>query len=295
MKKKLLLFALVIAMAAIAIVGGTLAYFTDTKEATNTFTVGNVKIDLIESQYHRVNAGKGNATDETEPIIGGYLWAANVDMQGTVENTPDKENYAWEGLFFSDDQIKADAEQYKDMDDPETEEDETGYFYANATKMVPGDNVRKNPYVINEGDNPAYIRVRAMVPCSLFVILDNGLSYWNSTALADGVVSEAVESYNAAQNVMDWVDSGKADEFKVLHNGIEYYEFDFTYTQPLEAGAMTFWNVWGNIAIDKYATSEDLAAVDSFDVIFEADAIQAEGFVDAAEAFAAFEQQSLRK
>ena len=28
----------------------TLAYFTDTKSATNTFTVGNVKIDLIGVQ-----------------------------------------------------------------------------------------------------------------------------------------------------------------------------------------------------------------------------------------------------
>lgn len=285
MKKKILTLCLVLALAATAVIGGTLAYFTDTDAETNTFTVGNVKIDLIESQYHRVNAGKGETT-EAEPIIGGYLWASNVKLEGTEENTPDKTNYTWEGAFFSDDQIKADADTYKAED---------GYFMVESEKMVPGDNVRKNPYVINEGNNPAYIRVRAMVPCSLFVILDNGLSYWNSTALADGVVSEAVESYNAAQNVMDWVDSGKADEFKVLHNGIEYYEFDFTYTKPLEAGAMTFWNVWGNIAIDKYATSEDLATVDSFDVIFEADAIQSEGFVDAAEAFAAFDQQSLRK
>ncbi len=286
MKKKLLSFALVVAMAATAVVGGTLAYFTDTDAEENTFTVGSVEIDLIESQYHRVNAGKGNATGETEPIIGGYLWAADVDMQGDDTNTPDKENYTWDGLFFSDNQIKEDAASYKT---------EGGYFDTESENMVPGDNVRKNPYVVNTGNNPAYIRVRVLVPCSLFVILDNGLSYWNSTALEDGVVSEAVDSYNSAQNVMDWVDSGKADEFKVLHDGVEYYEFDFTYTKPLEAGAMTFWNVWGNIAIDKYATSEDLAAVDSFNVIFEADAIQSEGFTDAAAAFAAFEQQSLRK
>ena len=286
MKKKLLSLALVVVMAATAIVGTTLAYFTDTDAEKNTFTVGNVKIDLIESQYHRVNAGKGNAIGETEPIIGGYLWAADVDMQGNVENTPDKENYTWNGLFFSDEQIKADAETYKA---------DGGYFVNESKNMVPGDNVRKNPYVINKGNNPAYIRVRALVPCSLFVILDNGLSYWNTTALEDGVVSEAVDSYNSAQNVMDWVDSGKADEFKVLHDGVEYYEFDFTYNKPLEAGEMTFWNVWGNISIDKYATSEDLAAVESFDVVFEADAIQSEGFADAAEAFAAFEQQSLRK
>ena len=66
----------------------TVAYFTDTDAKTNTFTVGNVKIELLESQYHRVNAGKGNATGEKEPLMGGYLWAADVNMQGTPENTP---------------------------------------------------------------------------------------------------------------------------------------------------------------------------------------------------------------
>ncbi|MDD6871337.1 MAG: TasA family protein, partial [Clostridiales bacterium] len=49
-KKKSLVLALTIAMVAILAVGGSLAYLTDTKTATNTFTVGNVKIDLIEQQ-----------------------------------------------------------------------------------------------------------------------------------------------------------------------------------------------------------------------------------------------------
>ncbi len=48
MKKKILALSMCIALAAIAIVGASLAYFTDTKSATNTFTVGNVKIELNE-------------------------------------------------------------------------------------------------------------------------------------------------------------------------------------------------------------------------------------------------------
>lgn len=50
MKKKIIAFGLVVAMLAIAVVSGTLAYFTDSDEATNTFTVGNVKIQLVEQQ-----------------------------------------------------------------------------------------------------------------------------------------------------------------------------------------------------------------------------------------------------
>ena len=48
MKKKILAMCLCVAMLAIAIIGGTLAYFTDTDVETNVFTTGNVDIDLIE-------------------------------------------------------------------------------------------------------------------------------------------------------------------------------------------------------------------------------------------------------
>lgn len=272
-KKKILVLALTIAMVAILAVGGSLAYLTDTKSATNTFTIGNVKIELLESQYHRVNAGKGNATGQTEPLTGGYLWAADVDMKGTPENTP---NYTtsgegWDGLYFSDAQIEADAAAYKN-----------GYF-AEHSKMIPGSNVRKNPYVKNTGANDAYIRVRVLIPVSLFDVIDNGPSYWTSTAINEGrVTSKAVATYNT---------SGATAVPKVTRGTTEYYEYDFTYVNPVKPGELTFWNVWGNIAINKDATAEQLANVEKFDVIFEADAIQADTFANATEAFAAFDKK----
>ena len=51
MKKKLIALFLCVSMLAIAVVGGTLAYFTDKDEATNVFTVGNVSIDLTEPKW----------------------------------------------------------------------------------------------------------------------------------------------------------------------------------------------------------------------------------------------------
>ena len=274
MKKKITAIFLCVALVAIAIVGASLAYFTDTDKETNTFTVGNVKIELLESQYHRVNAGKGNATGETEPLSGGCLWAANVDMQGNPGNTP---NYVtsgevWDGLYFSDDQIEADAALYKN-----------GYFAEHSQNMVPGANVRKNPYVKNTGANDAYIRIRALIPVSLFDVIDKGPSYWTTTAMNEGqVTSNAVDTYNT---------SGATAVKQVERGGIKYYEYDFTFVKAVKPGELTFWNVWGNIAINKDATADDLANVKSFDVIFEADAIQAEGFADAKAAFAAFDAQ----
>ena len=77
--------------------------------------------------------------------------------------------------------------------------------------------------------------------------------------------------------------------------------YTFIRVEPLAAGAMTEWNVWNNIGIDKDATSEDIQkAIKSgaitvkadgtmtFNVLVEADAIQAEGFADATAAWAAF-------
>lgn len=48
-KKKILALALVAVIAVTAIAGASLAYFTDTKTAENTFTMGNVKIVLDET------------------------------------------------------------------------------------------------------------------------------------------------------------------------------------------------------------------------------------------------------
>ena len=218
-----------------------------------------------------------------EPIIGGYLWAADVELLGDRDNTPDAKNGTtgnW--TYFSDAQIIADAEHYKD---------EGGYFETHSNLMVPGANVRKNPYVRNTGVNDAYVRVRALIPVDLFAIIDKGPSYWTTTAMnEDKVVSEAVNYYLTDEGYAAFMD-GTADEYIVVRNGIRYYEFDFTYTYVLESGAMTFWNCWGNIAIDKDATAEQLANVQSFDVIFEADAIQAQGFANYADAFAAFDAE----
>ena len=76
MKKTIAIVALVV-LVAVASVLGTLAYLTDTKTATNTFTVGNVKIELLESSLHRENAGVANGQTSTSE-----LWS-DVKMEGT--------------------------------------------------------------------------------------------------------------------------------------------------------------------------------------------------------------------
>lgn len=57
MKKKILAIVLCVAMLAIAVVGGTMAYFTDTHQQTNTFTAGKVNITLDEKELAKDDDG----------------------------------------------------------------------------------------------------------------------------------------------------------------------------------------------------------------------------------------------
>jgi len=72
MKKKILALTLCVVMLAVAVTGATLAYFTDTEDEINVFTLGNVKIDLVEEQRD----DNGTALEEFEddkvllPIVG---------------------------------------------------------------------------------------------------------------------------------------------------------------------------------------------------------------------------------
>ena len=72
MKKKILALCLCVVLAVTAVTGATLAYFTDKEVATNEFTLGNVKIDLVEEQRN----DEGTDLEEFEdnkvllPIVG---------------------------------------------------------------------------------------------------------------------------------------------------------------------------------------------------------------------------------
>ena len=270
MKKKITAIFLCVALVAIAVVGASLAYFTDTKSATNTFTVGNVKIDLIESRYHR--EGNDNSGDTSIP---------------NPTQTASGMKYVTDGhKAFTDAEIKADAETYA-----------TEYLAVKGENMVPGRGVAKCPYVINTGVNDAYIRIRVMVPSAAnrdFVeVKDGGVitNQWCSSSFMSG---EFIDGKGGG-----W-DDAHAIQRDVEKNGMKYDVYTFTRTEPLKAGAMTEWNVWNFIGIDKTATSADVqkaitagaitATGDTMtlNVLVEADAIQAEGFADAAAAWAAF-------
>ena len=276
MKKKLTAIFLCVALAAIAIVGASLAYFTDTDSATNTFTVGNVKIDLIESRYHR--QGSGSSGDTSIPAPTGTANGMKYVSDGAT--------------IFTDEEIKADAANY------------SAYIGERGKNMVPGKNIAKSPYVINTGANDAYVRIRVMIPSNAnreyLQARSGGVidSQFCTTAITSGEFM-----HNNKVNDRPFVDiSGKG---YIDENGVGYDVYTFIRNEPLKPGEMTEWNVWNYIGIADEATSANIQkAVDkgailvsedgtmTVNVLVQADAIQAEGFADAKAAFAAFDAQA---
>lgn len=91
MKKKILAFTLCAAMLAIAVVGGTLAYFTDTDAQVNTFTSGNVAIDLFED-FGDNSSGIAKLLPATGSAQAGTL-KNGIEKEIFVENTGSEDAY----------------------------------------------------------------------------------------------------------------------------------------------------------------------------------------------------------
>lgn len=91
-KKSILMAAIAVMLVAVLVVGGTLAYFTDTKSATNTFTMGNVSIDLNEQQ--KGEKGLEPFAQDKQLVPGKSNDGNAVSKIVTVTNTS-KTNDAW--------------------------------------------------------------------------------------------------------------------------------------------------------------------------------------------------------
>ena len=92
MKKKILTLCLVVALAATAVIGGTLAYFSDTDAQKNTFTTGNVAIDLWEDFGDNDDTGIEELIPATGSAQAGTL-KNGIEKEVYVDNTGSEDAY----------------------------------------------------------------------------------------------------------------------------------------------------------------------------------------------------------
>lgn len=96
-KKKIISLCLAIALVVLAVTGASFAYLTDSKSAENTFTIGNVKIELNEQQV-----GKDGLEEfeQDKKLMPGTSDVNAVDKIVTVENTGNNDAWVWVDLYI---------------------------------------------------------------------------------------------------------------------------------------------------------------------------------------------------
>ena len=256
MKKRIIAISLVVAMLAIAVIGGSLAYFTDTDAATNTFTVGNVDIKLIEQQ--KGAEGLEPFDQEKNLVPGTSSNGSAVSKIVTVENTGSNPAYVWVEMRIPTALLDLGADgQYK----PGTLESKNALHYNTYGYFMPNyhtSDYTKSPVadgILDADLNPTY--ANAVDP-------DDGL--WN-----------------------DFVIVGTDGDFTVLRSTMVKPLPAGMVSMPALRQLYMDWRVMRTASGDfTLPNGSTYPAAGSWNVTVTAYAIQAQGFADVNAAVAAY-------
>ena len=178
MKKKVLALSFVMALLAIAVVGGSLAWFTDTDSAVNTFTVGSVHIYQHE-EFDSTKAGKltpvNGTFDEANYENDNY-----IRKKVRVENTGKNDAYIQTFVAMPKDLVEKEALGFIYNTDAAAGEwtematvadigdiDYVVYRYRYAEPVKPGD---KTPYSLQ------YMYIASDVNANTYDTNNNGIT-----------------------------------------------------------------------------------------------------------------------
>ena len=242
MKKKILAIVLCVAMLAIAIVGGTMAYFTDTDAATNTFTSGNVAIDLTEAIVQKVE-------DKTAENYGDLV---AVDKDGQRNDVGDAGSNLYDyGKLYPGQNI---------FKDPTIENIGSEDAYI-AAKIIVTDGEGDIHKLIGSG-YMGLLRIDKMVSGGIVKENDTQKSDYNNLS-ANGLPVYGDETYSVYQ-VGD------------IANGV--YTFYVFFEKPQAQGDKVV--LFENILIDAGWDNEQMAELKDLKIEIQAYATQEYGFKD---------------
>jgi len=211
MKKKIVAMAVIAAMLTIAIVGGTMAYFTDTDEAENVFTFGNV--DIIQRENQRT-IGQWTVIGDGAPVndvlkIETFEDDKNVFPAVLSKLTP-KEAISVNGFDFQ-------------------------------IRKMEGNYVDKIVNVYNNGSEEAYVRTIIAIP-SLNGYDDGNPTenplHWNYLEASD--FNGVGWDWTGAKGADLTVENAQSDKISaVTIDGVEYDLYVATYSAALAPKAWT--------------------------------------------------------
>ncbi len=267
-KRKVTSLAAIGIIGAIALSGASIAYFSDTKTATNTFTVGNVKIDLIEQETVKGEEGVVvglQAFTQDKTLKPGTSSDGNaLSKIVTVKNTGEGDAWVWVELKIP------------------------AYLVSNEFKAAPHTDESKNALHWN-----SYAH---------FTTAHNASGSYKNSAINDGVIDA---DGNVTDINMVSVADGLWNDFKYIATetieGTEYVVVRASMVKTLPAGktslpalkqvyqdwrVKTMTNANGNVYNLPDGTTISTDA--SWKVIVNAYAIQADGIENVDAAIAAY-------
>lgn len=258
MKKKILALVLCVAMLAIALVGGTLAYFTDNDADVNTFVVGNVKIKQNEEQReyvideetgrHDYNDAKVVAFENDHPLVPAVIPGDSYSYDGEI--------------------TLGNSETYKIWD--ETINNELDKFIT----------------VTNTGSEEAYIRTiiafeddtAGSLTTKLHTLWCSKNGGYEELTIKPDATGEYVGM--ESDKAIYWLQNADGSWLTLNISGTTYTVAVFTYKDYLEAGETSHPSLM-QLWLDPTTTNEWSEAVgDQYQILAASLAVQADGFND---------------
>ena len=174
MKKKIIALCLVVCLIAIAAIGGTLAYFTDTDQDVNVFVSGNVSIDQMEHTFDDDNNFVELDADTLDKAL----------KLMPVIKLDDTDYAQYEQIMIGDYYSTLDVEE---GGIPAAERYVNAWSYANV--------VDKYVSVYNDGNNDAYVRTIIAVPAAMedLIVLNLVAGKTFDMETVDGAMIDGVE------------------------------------------------------------------------------------------------------
>ncbi|MBP3541617.1 MAG: hypothetical protein J6K72_07385 [Clostridia bacterium] len=263
--KRSLIMVLSMTLAMTLSVFGTMAYLTSTASATNTFTVGNVLIDLDETAVDPEGHPKYDLNGDNTPDI-------SVDEEGNVTVLPE-------------------STVNKDQIPPKVEIDENGNLVpeqgepippsrnkGNQYNLVPGKEFLKDPTVtVKDGSEESYVRMVVTIT--------------NAAAVKKALGCEAGDVLGVIVpdlNLTDWPLSGIVEDTTA---DTITYEFRYFETVNGKDGEKVLPALFETFQVPVDVDNEGLEAFQGMQMKVEGHAIQSAALADEKAAWAAFDGQ----
>lgn len=260
--KKILLMALSLVLVAAMSIGGTVAYLQDEKSDVNVMTLGNVKIEQHEYQraegvaYNAGEAGAGNGVKKGALVP----FEQKQALYPSVPKNNAATDYSAEqtDLFYWGDYVYSGTAG-------------NGLWNDNNLSNV----MDKMVFVENTGKSDAYVRTVIAFECP------EGITIGEPSRGAEIMINTNIGTY-------DWEDVGY-----ITVDGVRYAVMTATYKKILEPGNQSHPSLL-QVVMTHNATNEDMELLGaSYEILVKTQAVQAEGFADAATALdAAFGESS---